>query len=141
SVTRFAAPADPTGSVTVLVVPPLPPRDLAGPVVSGHDSFQKGQAFVDAGGCRGLQEDVLLSGSWNLNPWLVQVELVPMTEIPIGYVGVVVSYVGREHLDVSGEDFTHGDLVERGRKGGWNEPLLPGKHPANTRVMKVDAVP
>jgi uncharacterized membrane protein YqiK len=53
----------------------------------------------------------------------------------------VVSYVGREHLDVSGDTFTHGDLVERGRKGVWVEPLLPGKHPINTRVMKVEAVP
>ena len=64
-----------------------------------------------------------------------------MTEIPIGYVGVVVSYVGREHLDVSGDAFTHGDLVARGRKGVWVEPLLPGKHPINTRVMKVELVP
>jgi len=82
-----------------------------------------------------------MSGSWNLNPWLVQVEQVPLTEIPIGYVGVVVSYVGREHLDVSGDSFTHGDLVERGRKGVWVEPLLPGKHPVNVRVMKVEPVP
>src|SRR5262249_45220187 len=64
-----------------------------------------------------------------------------LTEIPIGHVGVVVSYVGQEHLDVSGESFTHGDLVERGRKGVWVEPLLPGKHPINTRVMKVELVP
>src|SRR4029079_17612694 len=42
---------------------------------------------------------------------------------------------------VSGDDFTHGDLVERGRKGVWNEPLLPGKHPVNTRGMKVELVP
>jgi uncharacterized membrane protein YqiK len=54
---------------------------------------------------------------------------------------VVVSYVGREHLDVSGDTFTHGDLVERGRKGVWVEPLLPGKHPVNVRVMKVELVP
>jgi len=84
---------------------------------------------------------VLLSGSWNLNLWFVQVELIPMTEIPIGYVGVVVSYVGGEHVDVSGDGFAHGDLVERGRKGVWVEPLLPGKHPINTRAMKVELVP
>ena len=137
----FQVPSDRIGIVTVLDGRPIPPGDLAGPTVQGHDSFQKGQAFIEAGGCRGLQEAVLLSGSWNLNPWLVRVELVPMTDIPIGYVGVVVSYVGREHLDVSGEDFTHGDLVERGRKGVWNEPLLPGKHPVNTRVMQVELVP
>ena len=132
---------DRVGIVTMLDGRPIPAGDLAGPVVAGHDSFQSGQAFIDAGGCRGLQEEVLLSGSWNLNPWLVKVEPVALTEIPIGYVGVVVSYVGREHMDVSGDAFTHGDLVERGRKGVWVEPLLPGKHPINTRVMKVELVP
>ena len=127
---------DRQGIVTTLDGRAIPAGDLAGPPVPGHDSFQRGQAFIDAGGCRGLQEDVLLAGSWNLNPWFVEVEQVPLTEIPIGYVGVVVSYVGNEHVDVSGDAFTHGDLVERGRKGVWIEPLLPGKHPINTRVMK-----
>jgi uncharacterized membrane protein YqiK len=129
------------GIVTALDGRPIAAGDLAGPTVPGHESFQRGQTFIDAGGCRGLQEEVLLSGSWNLNPWLVQVEQVPLVEVPIGYVGVVVSYVGREHLDVSGDAFTHGDLVERGRKGVWMEPLLPGKHPLNTKVMKVELVP
>ncbi|HXD18177.1 MAG TPA: SPFH domain-containing protein [Vicinamibacterales bacterium] len=132
---------DRVGIVTMLDGHPIPAGDLAGPSVGGHESFQRGQAFIEAGGCRGLQEEVLMSGAWNLNPWLVQVEPVALTEIPIGYVGVVVSYVGREHLDVSGDTFTHGDLVERGRKGVWVEPLLPGKHPINTRVMKVELVP
>ena len=132
---------DRVGIVTMLDGRPIPAGDMAGPVVTGHDSFQRGQTFIDASGCRGLQEEVLLSGSWNLNPWLVRVEPVALTEIPIGYVGVVVSYVGKEHLDVSGDGFRHGDLVERGRKGVWVEPLLPGKHPLNTRVMKVELVP
>jgi uncharacterized membrane protein YqiK len=137
----YHVPPDRVGIVTMLDGRPITAGDLAGPIVAGHESFQRGQAFVDAGGCRGLQEEVLMSGSWNLNPWLVQVEQVALTEIPIGYVGVVVSYVGREHLDVSGDTFTHGDLVERGRKGVWVEPLLPGKHPVNVRVMKVELVP
>ncbi|HUL74077.1 MAG TPA: SPFH domain-containing protein [Vicinamibacterales bacterium] len=137
----YQVPPDRVGIVTMLDGRSIPAGDLAGPVVDGHDSFQRGQAFIDAGGCRGLQEQVLLSGSWNVNPWLVRVEPVALTEIPIGYVGVVVSYVGKEHLDVSGDGFRHGDLVERGRKGVWVEPLLPGKHPINTRVMKVELVP
>jgi uncharacterized membrane protein YqiK len=134
-------PSDAVGIVTVFDGRSIPAGDLAGPSIDGHDSFQRGQAFIEAGGCRGLQEDVLLAGSWNLNPWFANVELVPMVEIPIGYVGVVVSYVGKEHVDVSGDAFTHGDLVERGRKGVWVEPLLPGKHPINTKVMKVELVP
>ena len=132
---------DTLGIVTMLDGTPIPHGDLAGPIVPGHDSFQNGQRFIEAGGARGLQEELLLAGSWNLNPWLVQVERVPMTEIPIGYVGVVVSCVGHEHLDVSGDSFTHGDLVPRGHKGVWVEPLLPGKHAINTRVMRVERVP
>src|SRR5215813_10966299 len=132
---------DKQGIVTALDGRAVPAGDMAGPVVRGHESFQRGQAFIDAGGCRGLQEEVLLAGSWNINPRFVAVEQVPLTEIPIGHVGVVVSYVGDEHVDVSGDSFTHGDLVERGHKGVWVDPLLPGKHPINTRVMKVELVP
>jgi uncharacterized membrane protein YqiK len=137
----YEVQANQVGIITVLDGKPIPNGDLAGAPVEGHDHFQRGQAFISAGGFRGLQEQVLLSGSWNLNPWFVKVEQITMSEIPIGYVGVVVSYVGKEHLDVSGDDFTHGDLVERGRKGVWIEPLLPGKHPLNTRIMKVELVP
>jgi uncharacterized membrane protein YqiK len=137
----YSVPADRVGVITALDGRPIPSGDLAGPAVRGHDSFQRAQAFIDNGGCRGLQEEVLLSGAWNLNPWFIHVELTPLTEIPIGYVGVVVSYVGGEHVDLSGDAFKHGDLVERGRKGVWVEPLLPGKHPLNARAMKVELVP
>ncbi len=64
-----------------------------------------------------------------------------MTEIPIGYVGVVISFVGKAHQDVSGAAFTHGNLVNQGHKGVWVEPLYPGKHPINSRIMKMELVP
>src|SRR6185503_409405 len=69
------------------------------------------------------------------------VEQVPMIQIPIGYVGVVISFVGKAHEDVSGLEFKHGDLVNTGHKGVWITPLYPGKHPINTRIMKVELVP
>jgi uncharacterized membrane protein YqiK len=53
----------------------------------------------------------------------------------------VISYVGKEHSDVSGSDFKHGNLVMPGHKGVWITPMHPGKHPLNTRVMKVELVP
>lgn len=133
--------AEKVGIVTTLDGSPIAAGEIAGCSISGHDNFQNGQKFIDAGGQRGLQEQVLLSGSWNLNPWLVNIEQVPMTEIPIGYVGVVISFVGKEHEDVSGAAFTHGNLVNQGHKGVWVEPLYPGKHPLNTKVMKVELVP
>ncbi len=133
--------AEKVGIITTLDGSSIAAGEIAGCTIKGHDNFQNGQKFIDAGGQRGLQEQVLLSGSWNLNPWLVNVEQVPMTEIPIGYVGVVISFVGKEHQDVSGAAFTHGNLVNQGHKGVWVEPLYPGKHPLNTKVMKVELVP
>jgi uncharacterized membrane protein YqiK len=38
-------------------------------------------------------------------------------------------------------EFKHGDLVNAGHKGVWVTPLYPGKHPINTRIMKVELVP
>ena len=133
--------SDMVGIVTTRDGRPIEAGEIAGPVISGHENFQNAQAFLDGGGRRGLQEQVLLSGTWNLNPWFAQVEQVPMVQIPIGYVGVVISFVGMAHEDVSGLEFKHGDLVEVGHKGVWVTPLYPGKHPINTRVMKVELVP
>jgi uncharacterized membrane protein YqiK len=132
---------DRVGIVTTQDGLPIVAGEIAGPTMEGHDNFQRPKAFIEKGGRRGLQEQVLLSGQWNLNPWFARVEQVPMTEIPIGHVGVVISYVGMEHKDISGADFKHGDLVEQGHKGVWVTPLLPGKHPINNRVMKVELVP
>ena len=132
---------DMVGIVTTLDGKPIESGEIAGPVIAGHENFQNAQAFLDGSGRRGLQEQTLLSGTWNLNPWFVQVEQVPMVQIPIGYVGVVISYVGKAHVDVSGVEFKHGDLVEAGHKGVWVTPLYPGKAPINTRVMKVELVP
>lgn len=132
---------DRVGIVTTLDGSPIPAGEIAGPIIPGHDNFQNGQKFINGGGERGLQEQVLLSGSWNLNPWFVSVEQVPMTEIPIGYVGVVVSFVGKAQEDVSGASFTHGNLVKPGHKGVWVDPLYPGKHPLNTRVMAIELIP
>lgn len=137
---RAIAP-DMVGIVTTLDGTPIEAGEIAGPAMAGHDNFQNAQAFLAAGGRRGLQEQVLLSGSWNLNPWFVQVEPVSMLSIPIGSVGVVISFFGKPHEDVSGAEFKHGDLVPVGHKGVWVSPLFPGKHPVNPRIMRVEIVP
>ena len=132
---------DQVGIVTTLDGRSIDAGEIAGPVIAGHDNFQNAHAFLTGGGRRGLQEQILLSGTWNLNPWFAQVEQVPMVQIPIGYIGVVISFVGMAHVDVSGLEFKHGDLVNVGHKGVWVTPLYPGKHPLNTRVRRVELVP
>jgi uncharacterized membrane protein YqiK len=137
----YAVQSDAVGIVTTLDGRPIDPGEIAGELVPAHDNFQNAQAFLENGGRRGLQEQILLSGTWNLNPWFASVEQVSMLEIPIGHVGVVISFVGQAHVDVSGTEFRHGDLVMAGHKGVWVSPLYPGKHPVNPRVMKVELVP
>lgn len=139
--TVYRVRPDAVGIVTTLDGLPIEPGEIAGPIILQHDNFQDAQRFLAAGGRRGLQEQVLLSGAWNLNPWFCRVEQVPMTEVPIGHVGVVISFVGRPAEDVSGVEFTHGNLVEVGHKGIWVTPLYPGRQPLNTRIMRVELIP
>ena len=84
---------------------------------------------------------MVLAGLYNFNPWFVQVEQVEMTTIPIGYVGVVNSYVGPEGADLSGIEFKHGNIVAKGHKGVWAEPLGPGRYPLNPYTLKTEIVP
>lgn len=129
------------GIITTLDGEPIAAGQIAGRVVAGHNSFQDMDAFLDKGGFKGLQSQVILAGSYNLNPWAVQVEETYMTEIPIGNVGVVISFFGDEGQDTSGVDFKHGNIVNKGEKGVWNEPLGPGKYPINKFTMRVELVP
>jgi uncharacterized membrane protein YqiK len=129
------------GIITTLDGEPIAAGQIAGKTVVGHNSFQDMDAFLDKGGFKGLQSQVILAGSYNLNPWAVQVEETYMTEIPIGNVGVVISFFGDEGQDTSGVDFKHGNIVNKGEKGVWNEPLGPGKYPINKFTMRVELVP
>lgn len=129
------------GIVTTLDGMPVEAGQIAGKLIEGHNNFQDFDKFIKAGGNRGLQPQVILAGSYNLNPWAIQLEEIPMLEIPIGYVGVVISYIGQEGSDLTGEDFKHGNIVEKGYKGVWLQPLGPGKYPINKYTMKVEPVP
>lgn len=106
-----------------------------------HNNYQDFQAFLDSGGCIGLQHDPLLYGAYNLNPFLVDVEIMRMTTIEQGQVGVVKAYVGLPTEDVSGETFKFGVLVAPGRRGIWAEPLRTGKYPINPRCYQIEKVP
>jgi uncharacterized membrane protein YqiK len=129
------------GIVTTLDGEPLEKGEIAGVSVPGHKNYQDPMAFINAGGMKGLQEDVILAGTYYLNPWFVVVEQVDMIYIPIGYVGVVNSFVGPEGKDTSGEGFKHGNIVKRNEKGVWDQPLDPGKHPVNIYTHAVEVVP
>lgn len=106
-----------------------------------HNSFQDPEKFLRAGGRRGRQYQVLVEGTYYINRLFATVERIPKTVIEVGNVGVVVSYAGATGDDLSGEDYSHGELVARGRRGVWEVPLMPGKYAFNTYAGKVIAVP
>lgn len=129
------------GIVTTLDGEPLKEGQIAADFTEGHNKFQDFNKFLENKGQRGLQQEVMLAGTYNINPWAITVDEVPITEIPIGHVGVVVSAVGDDGVDVTGVEFKHGNIVSKGQKGVWNEPLGPGKYPINTHVLRVELVP
>jgi uncharacterized membrane protein YqiK len=134
-------PENKVGIITTREGKALMSGEIAGPSVDGHNMFQNPQAFVDNQGSKGLQEQVLLAGRYFINPRFATIEIVDMVEVPIAHVGVVIAFVGKEGKDVTGEAFRHGNLVSRGEKGVWVDPLDPGKYPMNPYTHKVSNVP
>lgn len=129
------------GVVSALDGTPLELGSIAGSVIEGHNNFQDFDKFLLKGGQRGMQIQVIQAGSYSLNPWAVEVEKKEMTSIPIGHVGVVISYVGEEGEDTTGEGFKHGNIVKKGQKGVWASVLDPGKYAINPYTQKIEIVP
>ena len=140
--------ADQIGIVTVQDGPSLRQGDIIAPTVGDsradanyHNNFQDPQAFLNAGGFRGRQYQVLSEGTYWINRLFATVELKPKLQIHVGEVGVVVSYYGERGEDVSGEAFRHGELCRKGGRGIWDEALLPGKYAFNPYAGEVITVP
>jgi uncharacterized membrane protein YqiK len=161
---------DMVGVVTALEGDPLPPGDIAGrlggfkdiadaivekrtdseltEIIIGskntlHNNYQDFQAFLDKGGKIGLQHDPLLYGAFNLNPYLVKVEKVPMLVVEQGEVAVIKSYVGlaEESGRVDVERNKFGTIVHPGHRGIWNESLRTGKYALNPHIYQSEIVP
>ncbi len=140
---------DSVGVVTVHDGPSLSQGEIIAPSVGDspnntehyHNKFQDPDRFLAAGGRRGRQLQVLVEGTYYINRLFATVEMISKTTIEVGTVGVVVSYTGETGTDLSGEEYKHGELVSKGQRGVWVEPLLPGKYAFNTYAGKVIHVP
>ncbi len=140
---------DKVGIVTVHDGLSLNREDIIAPAVGDdpkspetyHNNFQDPEKFLKAGGFRGRQHQVLVEGTYFINRFFATVELIDKTLIEVGYVGVVVSYIGPRGVDSTGEDYKHGELVEKGFRGVWREPLMPGKYAFNTYAGKIIRIP
>jgi uncharacterized membrane protein YqiK len=138
-------PTDTIGVITVHDGAPLESGEIIAPEVRGenrdHNYFQDPEIFLALGGRRGKQLQVLTDGTFFINRWFATVETRPKMLIPIGYVGVIVSYYGMRGKDVTGEGFRYGEQVEPGQRGVWKQAAPPGKYPMNPYAVKVELVP
>src|SRR6188474_87100 len=141
--------ADVIGIVTVHDGPSLPDGQIIAPTRGDdaavpalyHNNFQDPEKFLGAGGQRGRQLQVLVEGTYYINRLFATIEMIPKTVVDVGTVGVVVSYTGETGIDLTGDQYKHGELVSRHSRGVWSEPLLPGKYAFNTYAGKVTMVP
>jgi uncharacterized membrane protein YqiK len=140
--------SDLVGIITVHDGPSLGKDNIICPIVGDnpsdenyHNNFQDPEKFLAAGGYRGRQYQVLADGTYFINRLFATVEFIKKTVIPVGYVGVVVSYTGNKGADSSGIDYKHGELVANGYRGVWSDPLMPGKYAFNTYAGSIMQVP
>jgi uncharacterized membrane protein YqiK len=133
----YAVEKDMIGIVTVADGKSLQDRNAIPPFVAGHNSFQLPQVFIDNGGCKGRQPEVLSPGAYNLNPWFLKVEQVAMPYVPTGTVGVVSSS-GKAPPAAEVDSFVE---PNSGYSGIWREPLGYGSHAMNPYIYKITIVP
>ncbi len=93
-------PANKVGLITAKDGEPLPEAEYVAKSVVGHSDFQNASKFLEAGGQRGPQFDVLKPGTYYINPLIFKVELDDAAIVERGQVAVVVSNVGEEPVEV-----------------------------------------
>jgi uncharacterized membrane protein YqiK len=84
------------GLVEALDGAPLDPRDYVATPVEGHDNFQDCNEFIRRGGQRGPQKDILLPGTYYINPLVFKVIPETAKEVKPGEVAVIVSNIGKD---------------------------------------------
>lgn len=134
--------------VTVQDGPSLEHGDVIAPTVGGncdpnsgyfHNGFQDIEAFLNAGGRRGNQEQVLTEGTYYINRLFATIQISKKTVIDIGYVGVVNSITGKIMEKVDGKDIA--SVVPVGYRGIWDTPLRPGKYAYNPSAYNIKPIP
>jgi uncharacterized membrane protein YqiK len=84
------------GLVEALDGAPLDPRDYVATPIEGHDNFQDCNEFITRGGQRGPQKDILLPGTYYINPLVFKVINESAKEVKPGEVAVIVSNIGKD---------------------------------------------
>ena len=127
---------------------PVLPGKIFARVVEGHNSFQDGESFLRNGGQKGPQIQILLPGTYRINPVLFKVRKDKARTIDKGMIGVVSALDGQSiaagrllaHKVEGHSNFENGQafLDNQGQKGPQIQILLPGTYRINPDLFKVE---
>ena len=93
-------PAKKVGLVTAKDGKPLPETEYVAISIEGHDNFQNISKFLENGGQRGPQFDILKPGTYYINPLMFDVDQDDVAQVERGQVAVIISNVGKEHESI-----------------------------------------
>ncbi len=124
------------------------------PTTLGYDMLDA-ETFLKNGGQRGPQLTVLTPGTYRLNPYLWEVETVPVYEVQAGSVGVVKSNIyadvdfgtlkakkpdSCEVIQATTSGRIDAPLVPVGCIGVWEKSLPPGKYYFNPQAFTITTI-
>lgn len=122
---------------------PMNASDVVVRTPEGHNNFQDGQSFLNNGGHRGPQENILTPGTYYINPYLFSVSIREQIKVSKGEVAVLISNIGKdpseyvpsgtpEQMEASWEEGgTTRHVVPKGFRGIQKEVLGPGAYNIN----------
>jgi len=140
-------PAGSIGIVNAAAGQPLDQGRLYAKSVPGHNNFQDGEAFLEQGGQKGPQLDILRPGRYRINLRMFDVKIFPAIDVPSGKVGIVTANDGEELPEneliaktIQGHDMFQNAaafLLNGGQRGPQLDVLTPGKFYINPLMFSV----
>ncbi len=125
----------------------IPAGNIFAAVVTGHNSFQDGEAFIRNGGQKGPQIEVLPPGKYRINPYLFKLTKGNVTEIKDFEIGIVESVDGTAIPEgkifaqaMQGHaSFQNGEafIKNGGQRGPQIDIIPPGNYRINPYLFKV----
>ncbi len=133
----------------------IPQGRLLGKKTEGHNSFNDGQAFIEKGGEKGRQLEVLMPGQYRINTNLFKIiDVVPWTEVTADEVGIVTVKEGKPIMEkekiaakelelIKHNNFQDAPLfiAEGGEKGLQIPVLRAGNYAINPWFASIAKVP
>ncbi len=123
---------------------------LANPWTDGEeDKMLDATYFLENGGQKGPQFNVLKPGKYRINPYLFRLKKLPATDVPTGHVAVIRSNVKTSIGECPNPSITVGTadntvalpLVPKGCVGVWELPIPPGRYYLNEKAFVTTIIP